>query len=750
MPFCQSEQDCSNHGVCKNQVCECASGWEGGRCQQSTITTVHVVQSCHLDVGFADTAPGIINRYFDTLIPRAISVAAELKADKTTSASLQFMFQSYVLSLYLDCPAGMQLHCPGSANVTAVKEAIQQGVIWYHAFPFNAELELYDPVFVEEGIRLSHDLDEMFGFAQKATLSQRDVPGTTRAVIPLLLKNNVTAISVGVNGASTPPQVPKAFLWRDEAAEGSPDILAMWHPYGYGGDQIVDAVIVPGLSHALVMDWNGDNAGPFTAQQYKDHFALIQKEFPKAQVVSSTFDNFTQHLNGVRSTLPVVTSEVGDTWIYGVPSDPKRAAVNRVMNRVWANYVAGGGETSSVVYKNATRLALKLGEHTWGLDVKSNLKDNTSWTNADFTYAKFQGPARAQFGVLEDSWWRQRAWSYEFAIQALQDGQHPMVANLTAELQALAAKIPSPEQQGYTKTDPTKSYVIGTYTLGFDSGTGALTKLRHGSVDWASVSNPIGGLLYRTYSSAEITQFLSSYLVHDGALPDWAFHDFGKPGCTTECIQARYFGALKTLWTKQIPNGQSFLVQLGLAPQKGVDPHVAAGAPEQVWLQYDVLSSSEVDDLLLTVTIENKTATRLPEAMFLNLNPLSKIPGNGDASMWFVDKFGEWISGDDVVNGGSRHLHAASSGIRLKQGGAASIGFYSLDAPVFCLGEPDAYPTPTNSTPDTDTFGVSNVLWDNLWGTNYIMWWPFAANFTPVAAEANIQFRYQIRAAAHH
>ena len=31
-----------------------------------------------------------------------------------------------------------------------------------------------------------------------------------------------------------------------------------------------------------------------------------------------------------------------------------------------------------------------------------------------------------------------------------------------------------------------------------------------------------------------------------------------------------------------------------------------------------------------------------------------------------------------------------------------------------------------NVTADTDAFGSSFVLWDNLWGTNYVMWWPFA------------------------
>ena len=48
-----------------------------------------------------------------------------------------------------------------------------------------------------------------------------------------------------------------------------------------------------------------------------------------------------------------------------------------------------------------------------------------------------------------------------------------------------------------------------------------------------------------------------------------------------------------------------------------------------------------------------------------------------------------------------------------------------LDAAVVNFGELTAYPSPVHSDPDTLNFGASFVLWDNLWGTNYIMWWPF-------------------------
>lgn len=59
---------------------------------------------------------------------------------------------------------------------------------------------------------------------------QRDVPGLTRAAIPVLASRGVQGFTGGVNGFSAPPGVPKntPFVWRDE--ESDTELLAMWHP----------------------------------------------------------------------------------------------------------------------------------------------------------------------------------------------------------------------------------------------------------------------------------------------------------------------------------------------------------------------------------------------------------------------------------------------------------------------------------------------------------------------------------------
>ena len=136
------------------------------------------------------------------------------------------------------------------------------------AFPHNAQLEIMDPTLIQAGIQLTHDLDDRFGLPHKHTLSQRDVPGMTRSIIPIIKEYGVDAITVGANDGSTPPNVPDVkggrdwtapmpFVWEDPVS--GEDILAMWNWPGYGSYPHNPPVLVPGLDHALVYNFAGDN-----------------------------------------------------------------------------------------------------------------------------------------------------------------------------------------------------------------------------------------------------------------------------------------------------------------------------------------------------------------------------------------------------------------------------------------------------------------------------------------------------------
>ena len=50
---------------------------------------------------------------------------------------------------------------------------------------------------------------------------------------------------------------------------------------------------------------------------------------------------------------------------------------------------------------------------------------------------------------------------------------------------------------------------------------------------------------------------------------------------------------------------------------------------------------------------QNKSTTRIPEAMFMQFQPMRAGGGK-----WSADKLGEWVAEDEIVPGGSQHLSA--------------------------------------------------------------------------------------------
>ena len=259
------------------------------------VNNVHMIFSNHLDVGFdgigylgPSIALSVINKYFDDYFPLSIEIAHNL----TTQHNLTFswMTQSWLISMYLDCPPnfdynGVSLHCPNDTmRDHIINNGIKKGIIYWHAFPFNSQLEVYDSSLAEFGLKLSRDYSIKYGVPISNTLSQRDVPMMTKSMIPILLKNNVSAISIGVNGGSAPAAVPAIFKWRYDNDSGS-TIIGMQHPGSYGGVKLSDTIYLPNFDHALVMAWNGDNAGPPPVHTVVSWYNKTRYNFPNATLL---------------------------------------------------------------------------------------------------------------------------------------------------------------------------------------------------------------------------------------------------------------------------------------------------------------------------------------------------------------------------------------------------------------------------------------------------------------------------------
>jgi hypothetical protein len=123
------------------------------------------------------------------------------------------------------CLQVSDIKCPNATELAAFEESVKAGDITWHAFPHNAEPEMYDESLFLSSLNITFVEDDYYGHAHRMTLSQRDVPGLTRSVIPLLRRYGVRALTVGENGACAPVNVPPIFLWRDNAT--GTDVIAM-------------------------------------------------------------------------------------------------------------------------------------------------------------------------------------------------------------------------------------------------------------------------------------------------------------------------------------------------------------------------------------------------------------------------------------------------------------------------------------------------------------------------------------------
>ena len=101
-------------------------------------------------------------------------------------------------------------------------------------------------------------------------------------------------------------------------------------------------------------------------------YADLRQQFPAATIQAANLTDIANAVEPFRATLPVVTQEIGDTWIYGVASDPVKLARIRELVRLRSSWIAQGklkaADTTDLAFLSKFALAV---EHTWGTDTKT-------------------------------------------------------------------------------------------------------------------------------------------------------------------------------------------------------------------------------------------------------------------------------------------------------------------------------------------------------------------------------------------
>ncbi|MDD6603259.1 MAG: DUF5054 domain-containing protein [Eubacteriales bacterium] len=675
---------------------------------------VIVVSKTHLDLGFTDYAENIRRRYIDSFIPSAIELAEKVNTDK--NKSFVWTTGSWILKEALENGTNGQKQ--------KLLKAIRDGNIIPHAMPFTTHTELLDEDTLDYGLSIVDALDDIRG---KKTISAKmtDVPGHTKALVPLLARHGIRLLHIGVNGASALPVVPDCFLWKN----GDDEIVVVYSG-DYGGAYKSDLI-----DEVLYFDHTLDNHGAPSPEKVLAKLNKIKAEFPDYEVVAGSLDDYAEVLWQVRDKLPVIDNEIGDTWIHGSASDPYKSAALRELMRLKRQWLAEGSMTrDSREYTGFTDNLLCVAEHTCGMDTKIYFADYENYLKPDFQSARkkdkiiVKHPFRdypynilniinkirfkSSYSIIEKSWQEQREY-IDRAVGCLNPEHRTQAEKELAYLEP-NHPIALDNAQGFDGTVSAFGYELCINNYG---GIGRLTAGGEEIIK----GNDRPFVEYRSYTSKDYDFWFSHYTRDFDKNRVWSYPDFGRPllkYADGKYPQGRFYYKMTDAFIISDDIATKVLVNLR-CDKTACD---LAGAPRTIQALYTIDSKGVCFDVIWI----DKDANRTTEAIFLHL-----YPAFDDFSL---TKLGSNIDYKSVVSMGGRNLHAVEKCTFKCSGEEFEI--QNLHSPLISLGQGKILEY-DNKIEDCATDGISYVLYNNVWGTNFPLWYEENARFTFEIKEQN-------------
>ena len=690
------------------------------------IKKVHVVSMTHLDVGFTNFAANVCSLYFNVHLPNAAHLAQDLR-DRGGEERFIFTTHPWILLEFFDNIAQCTTERPNRATIELVENAIKQGDITWHAHAFSMFIPMMDKNLFNISLSVSSILDMRFNQTRKTSASHKDDMGHPISTIPIFAENGIKSVHVGANLNCRGADLPPAFMWKHEQT-GSELLVMMYNkptattPCSaeycvYGGD-----VVLPGFDQAMIYHFTLDNTGPpHNTTDVIRVWANIKSHYPNAELVASSLEIFSQSLlESYKDQLPVITDEWGTTWLYGVAADPYKQAAYRQISRLLLDQ-----EHTSSIYNYSFRL-LKNPEHNWGLCTGCYLKRENyafNYHNEEFTRVR----NGSDFQLLEQGWREARSYLYPLnssdpsLIQLVQD----TLKELEPTLPDLNDFIPIP-----LPSNRTKDYFFFQTTLfsvGFNYTTGAIVFLQdQQGQNLSNLTNILGGIQYKTYSNDDFNRFNLQFNPNCGP----PCGDFAKPGLTDSASQTAYPN-VRSMWQDKM--NRTMLIELTFPDQIIAE----YGGSKTLWLNYTFPIASPP---MILVQLEwfNKTATRLPESIWIEFNPILPVLSDS-CNQWKIDVLGYDVDPSRMVDYGSRRLHAIGhNGVSFYDQSSENPSFrlYSFDAPLLAIGSTDYLLNFDNSIADCQGVGKNGLflnLHNNLWNTAF-----------PIYYEQDAKFRFQL------
>jgi hypothetical protein len=446
--------------------------------------------------------------------------------------------------------------------------------------------------------------------------------------------------------------------------------------------------------------------------------------------------------------LPLIDSNVefGDTWIYGISSDPTKVRWYRAVLREVTQWIEETSASTNInnnqglPYNNASTelylfytLLLKVPEHTWGsngIDCSFYLS-NVQWHDPSFPCV-YGGPI---YERTRNSWLDQRHYITQ-AIDSLMDNTLKLrLRNAITDREPLSNQFYFNKYGNEPLFDPKTQYFQYVSrdnktlaSLHFNE-SGTIIQLSIGNTTFCSPSSNrfLGALTYRTHSEEELNEFGDQYCLStcSDSCGRCSFSKCDMGGFSSYNTAVLVGDTLSARARRRTVNStyDEFLFNTTYLDH---DVSATYGAPAYNIILIGVDTQSLHEGILkihFDVTWYQKPPTRMAESIWFSFSPQVLTTPR---STWRMNKMGKWVDPLRVVTNGSKSVHAIWDGIRYYYDSVDNesnvvLEIYSPDAPVVSPNL-DLFPPGRLNAPARPEQGWAFDLFNNAWNTNYPLW----------------------------
>ena len=286
---------------------------------QPKVDEVIVVFKTHFDIGYTDWAANVSDKYATEMVEGALEI---IEQSKELPEDEQFRWT------VAGWPMKEMLTKSKPEVKVKIEQAIKDGNFKIHSMPFTFETEACELESMVRSLSYSTDIHNDAGLPLPIDAKQTDVPGHSW-VLPTLLNNaGIKFLHIGCNPASKSPEVPLLFWW-----EGPDKSRVMTMYFGpYYGTTPAPPEDWPYKTWMAIIHTN-DNTGAPSYEEFKKALDEVKSKNPGAKIRTGSIGDFYTSLIKENPDLPVIKSDMPDTWIHGYMSMPRDVKLSRSLGK---------------------------------------------------------------------------------------------------------------------------------------------------------------------------------------------------------------------------------------------------------------------------------------------------------------------------------------------------------------------------------------------------------------------------------